>query len=121
MSQVFNTSAYQYWNGFVYGNARIQAAQQYSLIDTTKTSITDGGQGQVKYNKYLGLFVMVYSDANIWAHEVLMRTSPSPEGPWSPKQVIYNTGTACNSLYGTYGIVYDDNWWVELCVTGPEL
>jgi hypothetical protein len=99
-----------YSSSFVYGNARIKALQQYSLIDTNSKSVQDGGQGQVKYNRYLGKFVYVYTPASGLSTEVRMRTSSNPQGPWSDYTTIYDSSKSCSGL--TYGIVYDDNWFV---------
>jgi hypothetical protein len=111
VGQTFNTSAYQYWNGFVYGNARIKALQQYSLIDTSSKSVQDGGQGQVKYNRYLGKFVYVYTLSSDLSTEVRMRTATQPQGPWSDPITIADSKNNCAGL--TYGVVYDDNWYAN--------
>jgi Domain of unknown function (DUF4185) len=66
----------------------------------------------VAWNNYLQLYVAVYSAP--LSQEVLMRTAPSPEGPWSA------TTLAFNAMLPASGNVYDAHAHPEYDANGGE-
>src|SRR5215472_4677891 len=61
-------------------------------------SVYSGGGG-VSWNNYLQRYVAVYSDA--FSQNVMIRTSPNPEGPWSDQKVAFT------AMQPAQGNVYD--------------
>ncbi|KZM69681.1 DUF4185 domain-containing protein [Nocardia terpenica] len=74
-----NLGAYEYWDGGRWRKGDVNAAAPIA-----------GGVGElsVMWNDYLGQFVMLTTDP--W-NSVVMRRSASPEGPWSPPEVLIDT------------------------------
>ncbi|MBF6329003.1 DUF4185 domain-containing protein [Nocardia transvalensis] len=74
-----NLAQYEYWDG-----------QRWRKGDVNAAAPIVGGVGElsVMWNEYLGQFIMLTTDP--W-NSVVMRRSPSPEGPWSPPEVLIDT------------------------------
>ena len=78
-ADIANMDAYEYWDGGAWKAKDVNAAKP----------IVDGvGELSVMWNEHLGQYVMLTTDAQ---NSVVMRTSPSPEGPWSPSRVLVDT------------------------------
>ncbi|MGV9676175.1 DUF4185 domain-containing protein [Nocardia sp. NPDC003482] len=74
-----NLDEYEYWDGGGWRKGDVNAA----------APITGGvGELSVMWNQYLGQYVMLTTDP--W-NSVVMRRAPSPEGPWSPPEVLIDT------------------------------
>lgn len=77
-------------------------------------SLFTGGTGgmSVSWNSYLQLYVAVYSQP--LSQNVMIRTSPSPEGPWSEETVAFVAMTPSS------GNVYDAKAHSEYDVNGGQ-
>jgi hypothetical protein len=70
---------YEYWNSdngtWVPGNP------------AAATPVMPGqvGEMSVQYNTYLRQYLAMYGNG---ANDIVMRTAPTPQGPWSPEQVV---------------------------------
>jgi hypothetical protein len=73
-----NRSAYQFWSGSAWVSD-INAASR----------ILDVEPGSVSYNPYFKLLINVYDEP--FNNTAFIRFANKPEGPWSVKQVLYNT------------------------------
>ncbi|WP_194816401.1 DUF4185 domain-containing protein [Nocardia sp. XZ_19_385] len=71
--------AREYWDG-----------EQWKRGDVNAAAPIMGGVGElsVMWNDYLGQFISLTTDP---FNSVVMRRSPSPEGPWSPPEVLIDT------------------------------
>ena len=76
---ILDLSAYEYWNGSGWILADPAAA----------VPVMDGriGEVSVQYNEFLGKFVAMYADA---FSSIVMRTAPSPVGPWTAPETLVN-------------------------------
>ena len=75
-NQILTMSAYEYWNGTVW---------QPQIANAAPTSIRSG-ELSVAYSEYLDKWVMLSTEcaaAGTGVCEAVIRTAPSPEGPWS--------------------------------------
>ncbi|MGW7289207.1 DUF4185 domain-containing protein [Streptomyces sp. NPDC054847] len=81
---------YRYWDGSAWG-ADQNAAAAVAGAPVSEVS--------VQYSRYLGRFVMMYLDEHMAS--VVMRTSPTPTGPWSGKHVVA-AGADFPKLYGAF-------------------
>jgi hypothetical protein len=78
-NDIQNLAEYEYWDGGAWRKNDVNAARP----------ITGGvGEMSVMWNDYLGQFVMLTTDP--W-NSVVMRRASSPEGPWSPPEVLIDT------------------------------
>ena len=77
-------------------------------------SVFSGGTGglSVSWNNYLQLYVAVYSQ--VFSQNVMVRTSPNPEGPWSGESVAFV------ALTPSSGNVYDAHAHSEYDVNGGQ-
>ncbi|WP_067660423.1 DUF4185 domain-containing protein [Nocardia harenae] len=78
-ADIGNLAEYEYWDGGEWRKDDVNAAAPIM-----------GGVGElsVLYNEYLGQYVSLTTDP---FNSVVLRRSPSPEGPWSPPEVIIDT------------------------------
>ncbi|TSD99324.1 DUF4185 domain-containing protein [Skermania sp. ID1734] len=78
-AQIANKDAYEYWDG-----------KQWKKGDVNAAAPIVGGVGElsVQYNDFLGQYVMLTTDP---FNSVVMRTSPAPQGPWSPPRTLIDT------------------------------
>jgi Domain of unknown function (DUF4185) len=75
------------------------------------TSLFDGG-GSISWNNFLQRYVAVYSQG--FSQNVMIRTSPRPEGPWSGEAVAFVAMTPST------GNVYDAHSHPEYDVNGGQ-
>ncbi|MGW4364596.1 DUF4185 domain-containing protein [Nocardia takedensis] len=75
-----NLAEYEYWDGEHWSHKG----------DVNAAAPIMGGVGElsVMWNDYLGQYVSLTTDP---FNSVVLRRSPSPEGPWSPPEVIIDT------------------------------
>ncbi len=89
-AQVLDKSAYSYWNGttWVLGD------------DTAAVAIVPPNVAElsVQYSEHTGGWLMTYLDQNL---DLVLRTAPSPEGPWAPSQRLASFADY-PGLYGGY-------------------
>lgn len=88
--QVLTKTAYRYWNGTSWSSVETAAAP----IATAPVS-----EVSVQYNTYLGRWLMMY--LNEHRASVVLRSAPTPTGPWSGEEVVAR-GTDYPGLYGTF-------------------
>jgi hypothetical protein len=89
-SRLLEPGEYRYWNGSSWGTDQNAAA---AVAGAPVSEVS------VQYSRYLGKFVMMYLDEHMAS--VVMRTSPTPTGPWSGKQVVA-AGADFPKLYGAF-------------------
>ncbi len=73
-----NRSAYEFWNGTTWVTEINQATEVFSGAWSGLT---------VSWNPYFDKFLLVHSPLD--SNDVLMRTAPTPEGPWSEPIVAF--------------------------------
>ncbi|WP_441343113.1 DUF4185 domain-containing protein [Nocardia sp.] len=79
-AQIGDLGAYEYWCGDQWKKGDVDGA----------TPVIGGGVAEmsVQWNDYLGQYIMLTTDP--W-NSVVMYRAPSPEGPWSPPEVLIDT------------------------------
>ncbi|NLE82434.1 MAG: DUF4185 domain-containing protein [Rhodococcus sp.] len=88
-AKIMDLGAYEYFDGNGWVKGKPEAA---------KPIVHGVAELSVKYNDYLGQFVMLTTDQ---FNSVVMRTAPSLTGPWSPPRVLIDT-RQLPSAYGAY-------------------
>jgi Domain of unknown function (DUF4185) len=84
---------YEYWNSdrgaWVPGNP------------AAATPVIPGPVGEMsaQYNKYLRQYLALYCNG---ANDVVMRTAPAPQGPWSPEQLVVPSMQFPGGIYAPY-------------------
>jgi hypothetical protein len=86
-----DASKYQYWNG-----------DSHSWIpgDPSKaTPMWPGPVGEMsaQYNDYLKQYLVLYTNGG--SNDVVARTAPAPEGPWSPEQPLVTSFQMPGGIY----------------------
>lgn len=86
-----NLAAYEYWNGGSWVPRDPGAA----------VPIIDGQVGEMsaQYNTYLRQYLVMYGNE---AGDVLLRTAPAPQGPWSPPQTVVSAMQTPGGAYAPY-------------------
>ncbi len=102
-ASVLDPSAWTYFAGN--GNWSTQISDAVSVFD-------DANILSVSWNNYLQQYVAVYSQ--LFSQNVVMRTSPNPEGPWS-REV-----TAFVAMQPSSGNVYDAHAHAEYDLDGGQ-
>lgn len=74
--EIENLDAYEYWDGGGWKRGDANAAAPI---------MAGAAELSVMYNEHLGQFVSLTTDP---ANSVVLRRAPSPEGPWSPPEVL---------------------------------
>lgn len=83
---------YQYW-----------ANSDWAAVDPAKaTPIVPGPAGEmsVQYNDYLQQYLMLYTNGA--SNDVVARTSPTPQGPWSPEHVLVRSQQIPGGIYAPF-------------------
>ena len=85
---------YQYWHGDAGG----------SWVPANPAAATPVVPGPVsemsaQYNNYLKQYLMLYCNG---ANDVVARTAPSPQGPWSPEHVLVSSMQMPGGIYAPY-------------------
>lgn len=57
------------------------------------------GEMSVQYNRYLKQYLALYCNG---ANDVVMRTAPTPQGPWSPEQMLVPSNQFPGGIYAPY-------------------
>jgi Domain of unknown function (DUF4185) len=131
-NQIQNLSAYEYWDGqgWVQGDPSaavpVFAGEPSPFSDLISLANNllglfgipviipsgDASEMSVQYNEYLDQYVVLYTDGGA---NVVMRTAPRPEGPWS-EPITLATSTQYPGLYApmihpwsSTGYLLDDN------------
>jgi hypothetical protein len=84
---------YEYWNSDQ--NAWVPANPGAA------TPVIPGPVGEMsaQFNTYLRQYLAMYTNG---ANDVVMRTSPAPQGPWSPEQLVVPSMQFPGGIYGPF-------------------
>lgn len=84
-------SKYQYWNGD--SNAWIPANPGAA------TPVIPGPVGEMsaQYNNYLKQYLVLYTNGG--SNDIMARTAPAPQGPWSPEQPLVSSFQMPGGIY----------------------
>jgi len=91
-SAVPDLTKYQYWNGD--GDGHWVANDPGAA-----TPIFPGPVGEMsaQYNSYLKQYLVLYTDGG--SNDVVARTAPTPQGPWSPEQPLVSSFQMPGGIY----------------------
>lgn len=89
--QVPDLTKYEYWNGQAWVPGDAAAA----------VPVIPGPVGEMsaQYNTYLNQYLALYCNG---ANDVVMRTAPAPQGPWTPEQVLVRSNEIPGGIYAPY-------------------
>ncbi|OAA77007.1 hypothetical protein LEL_06691 [Akanthomyces lecanii RCEF 1005] len=96
-TEAFDLSRYEYWWGR-------QRGWRSELLDTfnAETAVMWGaGQGSMVYSNFYNCYFYVHT---YFTGKVLIRTAPSPEGPWTADVEVYSTTPFKDYIYA--GVAY---------------
>lgn len=84
-------SKYQYWNGDANGH-------WVTGDPGAATPVFPGPVAEMsgQYNSYLKQYLVLYTNG---ANDVVARTAPAPQGPWSPEQMLVSSFQMPGGLY----------------------
>lgn len=60
------------------------------------------GEMSVQYNTYLRSYLMLYGNGGSGANNVVARTAPAPQGPWSAEQTLVSHGQIPGGIYAPF-------------------
>jgi Domain of unknown function (DUF4185) len=82
---------YQYWNG--------DKNTWVPVNPGAATPVFPGPVGEMsaQYNPYLKQYLVLYSNGG--SNDVVARTAPAPQGPWSPEQVLVSAFQMPGGIY----------------------
>jgi hypothetical protein len=82
---------YQYWNG--------EGKGWVPMDPGAATPIFPGPVGEMsgQYNDHLKQYLVLYTNGG--SNDVVARTAPSPEGPWSPEQPLVSSFQMPGGIY----------------------
>jgi hypothetical protein len=82
---------YQYWNG--------DKGSWVPVNPGAATPIFPGPVGEMsaQYNPYLKQYLVLYTNGG--SNDVVARTAPAPQGPWSPEQVLVSSFQMPGGIY----------------------
>lgn len=87
-----DVTKYQYWAG-----------QDWTPADPAAANpVVPGpvGEMSVQYNDYLQQFLMLYTNGA--SNDVVARTAPAPQGPWSPEHVLVRAQQIPGGIYAPF-------------------
>ncbi|KAK8131797.1 hypothetical protein PG984_008235 [Apiospora sp. TS-2023a] len=82
-ADAFDITKYEYW----WGRQKGWKSELLTTFTAETAVMWMSGQGQVVWNKYLNCYVFVRLGP--LTYDVLLRTAPSPEGPWSDDVKVF--------------------------------
>ena len=86
-------SKYEYWN------ADNQTWVPANPAAATPVIPGPVGEMSAQYNTYLKQYLVMYGNG---ANDVVMRTAPAPQGPWSPEQLLVPSMQIPGGIYAPY-------------------
>jgi Domain of unknown function (DUF4185) len=88
-----NLNAYEYWN--------TDSGSWVPRNPAAATPVIPGPVGEMsaQYNTYLKQYVVLYGNG---ANDVVMRTAPAPQGPWSPEQLLVPSAQIPGGIYAPF-------------------
>ncbi len=90
-SAIADPTKYQYWNG---------DKQSWVPVDPgAATPIFPGPVGEMsaQYNPHLKQYLVLYTNGG--SNDVVARTAPEPQGPWSPEQMLVSSWQFPGGIY----------------------
>jgi hypothetical protein len=84
-------SKYQYWNGD--GEGRWVPNNPGAATPVIPGPV---GEMSAQYNTYLKKYLVMYTNG---ANDVVARTAPTPQGPWSPEQMMVSSWSMPGGIY----------------------
>lgn len=87
-----DVTKYQYWN---------DSGSWVPNNPGAATPVIPGPVGEMsaQYNPYLKQYLVLYSNG---ANDVVARTAPAPQGPWSPEQMLVSSWQIPGGIYAPY-------------------
>lgn len=84
---------YEYWNS--------DSRSWVPKNPAAATPVIPGPVGEMsaQYNTYLKQYLVLYCNG---AHDVVARTAPAPQGPWSPEQMLVASREIPGGIYAPY-------------------
>ena len=91
-NQLPDLTKYQYWNGDNGGH-------WVAANPGAATQLWPGPVGEMsaQYNDYLKQYLVLYTNGG--TNDVVARTAPSPQGPWSPEQPLVSAFSMPGGIY----------------------
>ncbi|BBZ22352.1 DUF4185 domain-containing protein [Mycolicibacter hiberniae] len=88
-----DVTTYEYWNG--------DTGAWVPNNPAAATPVIPGpvGEMSVQYNTYLRQYLALYGNGG---NDVVARTAPTPQGPWSAEQTLIPTGQIPGGIYAPY-------------------
>ncbi|GBE68112.1 hypothetical protein MFM001_45740 [Mycobacterium sp. MFM001] len=85
-----DVTKYQYWNG--------DSNSWVPNNPGAATPVIPGPVGEMsaQYNNYLKQYLVLYTNG---ANDVVARTAPAPQGPWSPEQLLVSSFQVPGGIY----------------------
>ncbi|MDT5325786.1 MAG: hypothetical protein QOF25_2938 [Mycobacterium sp.] len=84
---------YEYWNS--------DNGSWVPANPAAATPVIPGPVGEMsaQYNTYLKQYLVLYGNGS---NDVVMRTAPAPQGPWSPEQLLVPQSQIAGGIYAPY-------------------
>jgi hypothetical protein len=92
-SLVPDLTKYEYWNA---DNGAWVPANPAAATPVIPGPV---GEMSVQYNTYLKQYLALYGNG---ANDVVMRTAPTPQGPWSPEQLLVPSTQIPGGIYAPF-------------------
>jgi len=86
-------SKYEYWNGDSQAWVAANPAAATPVIPGPVSEMS------AQYNTYLKQYLALYGNG---ANDIVMRTAPTPQGPWSPEQLLVPSMQIPGGVYAPY-------------------
>jgi hypothetical protein len=95
-NSVLDLTQYEYWNKPFFGNGswiRNKPSAATAVIPAPVSEMS------AQYNTYLQKYVVLYCNGS---NNVVIRTAPAPQGPWSAAQVLVNSTQIPGGIYAPF-------------------
>jgi hypothetical protein len=95
-ASVLDLTQYEYWNKPVFGNGSWVLNRPSSATTVIPAPVSEMS---VQYNTYLQQYIALYCNG---ANNVVIRTAPAPQGPWSAAQVLVKSAQVPGGIYAPF-------------------
>ncbi|MBB5167435.1 DUF4185 domain-containing protein [Mycobacterium sp. AZCC_0083] len=92
-NQVPDLTKYEYWNG---DNGAWVPANPAAATPVIPGPVSEMS---AQYNTYLRQYLALYGNGS---NDIVMRTSPTPQGPWGPEQLLVPQSQIPGGIYAPY-------------------
>jgi hypothetical protein len=92
-NQVPDLTKYEYWNG---DNGAWVPANPAAATPVIPGPVSEMS---AQYNTYLRQYLALYGNGS---NDIVMRTAPAPQGPWSPEQLVVPQSQIPGGIYAPY-------------------